>query len=132
MSSSRGSSGEMSWSKCSRQTLEDLLRYGHSLECIFDGPPQSITDGSDEFDGLPGLTVSPDEQCRVFLKAFTALAVDNNGPDRCQVLLCKYRPTDASIFLAGPALQGRYILKVLLELWNYVHILRHFTLCLIC
>ena len=87
MSSSRGSSGEMSWSKCSRQTLEDLLRYGHSLECIFDGPPQSITDGSDEFDGLPGLTVSPDEQCRVFLKAFTALAVDNNGPDRCQVLL---------------------------------------------
>merc|ERR1711860_186326 len=30
----------------------------------------------------------------------------DNGGQRCQVLLCKQRPTDASIFKAGPALQG--------------------------
>ena len=41
------------------------------------------------------------------LKAHSALAV-NNGDERCQVLLCKYRATDASIFPAGPALQGEY------------------------
>lgn len=104
MSSSRGSSGETSWSKCSRQTLEDLLATRNSLKCIFDEPAaESVV--SEEFDGLPGSSLGADEQCRIFLKVDSAIAVDN-GDKRCQVLLCKYRPSDGSIFKAGPGLQG--------------------------
>ena len=44
-----------------------------------------------------------------FFKAFTAMSVDN-GDKRCQVLYCKYRSSDASIFQAGPALQGTIII----------------------
>ena len=102
MSSSRGSSGETSWSECSRSSLRDRLLDSNSLKCIFDNETGLATD---DFDGNPGKNIKADEQCRLFLKAFTALAVDNGG-QRCQVLLCKQRPTDASIFKAGPALQG--------------------------
>ena len=35
-------------------------------------------------------------------KAYSAISVDN-GNERCQVLLCKYRITDASVFHADPA-----------------------------
>ena len=105
MSSSRGSSGETSWSECSRTSLRDRLLDSNSLKCIFDNETGLLT-SSDEFDGNPGKNIKADEQCRLFLKAFTALAVDNGG-QRCQVLLCKQRPTDASIFKAGPALQGK-------------------------
>ena len=101
MSSSRGSSGETSWSDCSRATLRDRL-LNNSLKCIFDNDVRELV----ELDGNPGKAIKADEQCRLFLKAFTAVAVDN-GPQRCQVLLCKQRPTDASIFKAGPALQGK-------------------------
>lgn len=100
MSSSRGNSGETSWSQCSRQTLEDLLATSNSLKCIFDGPAEN-----EEFDGEPGSSLGADEQCRIFLKVESAIAVDN-GDKRCQVLLCKYRPSDATIFKAGPGLQG--------------------------
>ena len=106
MSSSRGNSGETSWSECSRTALRNRL-LSNSLKCIFD----NTSDGGgyellDELDGEPGKNIKADEQCRLFLKAFTAVAVDN-GPQRCQVLLCKQAPTDASIFKAGPALQGK-------------------------
>jgi len=105
MSPSRGTSGETSWSNCSREALEDQLRT-NSLECLFEESKMEDDDATmEDFDGQPGLRISPDEQCQLFLKAFTALALDNGGT-RCQVLLCKERPTDASIFLAGPALQG--------------------------
>ena len=107
MSSSRGNSGETTWSKCSRRTLLDQLSLGNSLKCIFDEPsaPEANVTQQTLFDGKPGQAVSPDEQCRIFLKAFTAISVDN-GDKRCQVLLCKYRSSDASIFLSGPALEG--------------------------
>ena len=106
MSSSRGNSGETTWSKCSRRSLQDQLSQGNSLKCIFD-EPSAATNVTQQtlFDGKPGQAVSPDEQCRIFLKAFTAISVDN-GDKRCQVLLCKYRSSDASIFLSGPALEG--------------------------
>ena len=69
MSSSRGNSGETTWSKCSRRTLLDQLSLGNSLKCIFDEPSSALsTTATQTFDGKPGQEVSPDEQCRIFLK----------------------------------------------------------------
>ena len=137
MSSSRGNSGETRWSKCSSQTLyEQLTTDSNSLKCLLDTEDDLLHSGQNLlnttgngsqdllnnngngnqglFDGIPGDSIGPDEQCRVFLKAFTATSVDN-GDKRCQVLLCKYRPNDASVFLAGPALQGTTFVSLRLE-----------------
>ena len=62
MSSSRGSSGETTWSICSRLTFEAQLK-SNSLKCLFDA-----SEDIDNFDGRPGSTLGPDDQCRVFLK----------------------------------------------------------------
>jgi hypothetical protein len=100
MSASRGGSGETSWSDCSRRGLQRQLA-SNSLKCLAEEDQKR----SENFDGRPGVTIGPDEQCRLFLKAKKAKALDN-GDSRCQGLQCKYRPTDASVFLAGPALEG--------------------------
>ena len=43
MSSSRGNSGETTWSKCSRRSLQDQLSQGNSLKCIFDEPSSALS-----------------------------------------------------------------------------------------
>ena len=75
MSSSRGNSGETTWSKCSRRSLQDQLSQGNSLKCIFDEPSSALsTTATQTFDGKPGQEVSPDEQCRIFLKVESIMA----------------------------------------------------------
>ena len=74
MSSSRGNSGETTWSKCSRRSLQDQLSQGNSLKCIFDEPSSSALSTTQTFDGKPGQEVSPDEQCRIFLKVESIMA----------------------------------------------------------
>ena len=75
MSSSRGNSGETTWSKCSRRSLQDQLSQGNSLKCIFDEPSSALSSTATQtFDGKPGQEVSPDEQCRIFLKVESIMA----------------------------------------------------------
>ena len=107
MSPSRGTKGEVTWSKCSARIIENLNK-----ECLMEnnGPQKAEWDHYRKYHNVPGEQWSSDEQCKFLLRDPEATNdhKDAHLPNICTRLYCKSLNRDG-YFAAGPALEGRTI-----------------------
>ena len=110
MSASRGTKGEVTWSRCSARVVQNLNK-----ECLMEnsGPKEAEWDHFKKFHNMPGLQWSSDEQCQFLLRDPEARTDHNeaNLGEICNRMYCR-SPTKTGYYASGPALEGKYLVLI--------------------